>query len=88
MQNERNAVFHHQSSGHPVLLEIRRTNGLISSSGPEGESCPLSVKDYLTHQQSSAQFDARFLHVVSVSPDRERKAALDFGICGLRVWIL
>lgn len=60
----------------------------MSSSGPEGESCPLSEKDYLSHQQFSAQNNAATLHIMIVSADREREAALYFGIRGLKVWVL
>ena len=52
----------------------------MSSLGPEGESCLLSVKDYLSYQRFSAQNDAAILHIMVVSADREREAALGFGI--------
>ena len=49
-------------------------------SGPEGENCLLSVKDYLGYQHFSARSDVAILHIMIVSTDREREAALGFRI--------
>ena len=63
-----------------VRLLVRRLNKPMSSSDLEGESCPLSGMDYLSHQQIPAPSDGRILHVMIVSADRERKTTLDLWI--------
>ena len=46
------------------------------------------MKGYIHHQQVSACNRLRILHIVIIPADREREAALNFGVRGLRIRVL